>query len=266
MKIVQLAYGTIISGGSGWAKERAPHWTKISSFSCRFWKNNSQIVAWGVLQGLAPPSGKSWVHNSLSWVFSANTVVDRKELFSIKLGIHFSCGRLQSLIITAHFRHGRNLLAWILCLTVVICKNVLVFLFHNKKVLLRERKRHTDRRLSSTPSVNRSGVPPPPSGYPPQSGYPPCRGTPHPGLLGGYPHQGTPPSGYPPSEYPPIQVWQGGTPQSDGGIPGVLPRWGTPPLSGHPPPPGWTWLGYLAPLSVDRQTGGWMDGQTRVKT
>ena len=36
----------------------------------------------------------------------------------------------------------------------------------NKKVLLRERKRHTDRAVSSTPSVSRSGVPPP-AGVPP---------------------------------------------------------------------------------------------------
>ena len=46
----------------------------------------------------------------------------------------------------------------------------------NKKVLLRERKRHTDRGVSSTPSVIRGGVPPPSQvqwgevGYPPQPG------------------------------------------------------------------------------------------------
>ena len=59
--------------------------------------------------------------------------------------------------------------------------------YQYKKVLLRERKRHTDRRLWSTPSVNRSGVPP-------------CRGTPSPHW--GTPHQGTP-VGVPPSGYPP---------------------------------------------------------------
>ena len=32
---------------------------------------------------------------------------------------------------------------------------------NNKKVLLRERKRHTDRGVSSTPSVTQGGVPPP---------------------------------------------------------------------------------------------------------
>ena len=74
----------------------------------------------------------------------------------------------------------------------------------NKKVFLRERKRHTDRRLSSTPSVNRSGVPP--LGEPPR-----------PGLMGVYPRWGTTPSGYSPSPgltggcvpevgYPPVGV------------------------------------------------------------
>ena len=60
----------------------------------------------------------------------------------------------------------------------------------NKKVLLRERKRHTARRVVSTPSVVLTGyppgrVPPPPAGYPPQldlAGYPP-RCLPH-GILG----------------------------------------------------------------------------------
>ena len=44
-------------------------------------------------------------------------------------------------------------------------------LFPNKKVLLRERKRHTARRVASTPYVVLSG-------YPPQAGYPPARVTP----------------------------------------------------------------------------------------
>ena len=64
-----------------------------------------------------------------------------------------------------------------------------------KKVLLRERKRHTTHRVLSTPSVVLPGYPPPPiltwaagggtwPGYPP-AGYPPA----------GYP---PPPAGYPP--------------------------------------------------------------------
>ena len=63
----------------------------------------------------------------------------------------------------------------------------------NKKVLLRERKRHTDRGVSSTPSVILYEVGyPPPIGVPPgkvrwgvpKVGYP-HRGTPQPGLTGG---------------------------------------------------------------------------------
>ena len=59
----------------------------------------------------------------------------------------------------------------------------------NKKVLLRERKRHTARRVASTPYVVLTGYPPPPpAGYPPpRQGKPPPAGYP-PGLdLAGYP-------------------------------------------------------------------------------
>ena len=67
--------------------------------------------------------------------------------------------------------------------------------FKNKKVLLRERKRHTDRGVSSTQSVTRGGVPPirvPPSQVwqrgVPEVGYPSV-GVPHQGTPS---HQGTP--------------------------------------------------------------------------
>ena len=97
---------------------------------------------------------------------------------------------------------------------------------NNKKVLLRERKRHTDRGVSSTPSVTRGGVVP----------LPPARsegGTqdgvlPRPGLPGGGGTQG----GVPPWTWP-------GYPLSD--LAGVPPRLD---LAGVPPPP----------PGVDRQT------------
>ena len=107
----------------------------------------------------------------------------------------------------------------------------------NKKVLLRERKRHTARRVASTPYVVLTGYPPrappparvPPSpqpGNPPQPGYPPS--------------QGTPPARVPPSQ---------GTPQLD--------------LAGYPPPAApWhsgkcckaLWNTGTPPPGVDRQT------------
>ena len=80
----------------------------------------------------------------------------------------------------------------------------IVLQWRNKKVFLRERKRHTARRLLSTPSIVLPGSPPlltyggwgipwsgtplPPAGYPPPlAGYPPGR----------YPPQGTTPSRVP---------------------------------------------------------------------
>ena len=140
----------------------------------------------------------------------------------------------------------------------------------NKRALLRERKRHTDRGVSSTPSVVLYWGVPLLGGYPTLgtpvdlTGVPPIRpgqgGTPS--LLGEVPHLGYPPSdlaggtpsllGYPtlgtPSDLAgvtPRQTWLGGTPY----LPGVPPQtWlGYPPLSGHgwgTPlagiPPGWT--------------------------
>ena len=77
----------------------------------------------------------------------------------------------------------------------------------NKKVLLRECKRHTARRVVNTPSVVLIGYPPlltwlggyptwvPPSQGTPLAGYPPHQGTPS--------WQGTARPGYPPSGYPP---------------------------------------------------------------
>ena len=117
----------------------------------------------------------------------------------------------------------------------------------NKKVLLRERKRHTDRGISSTPSVvlywgggGGGGLPLP--------------GVPHP--CWGYLTLGTPPSdlaggGYPTSDSP-HQTWLGGVPHPcwggggypTSGTPPAGPGWGTPlagPGRGTPPP-------------VDRQT------------
>ena len=96
----------------------------------------------------------------------------------------------------------------------------------NKKVLLRERKRHTDR-----PG---QGVSHPCWGLP-HLRYPirPGRCTPHQTWLG----------------YPPIWTWLG--------YPPIRPGWGSPPgldRLGYPPPI-WTWLGY-PPVG---QTDGWKD-------
>ena len=75
----------------------------------------------------------------------------------------------------------------------------------NKKVLLRERMRHTDRGVSSTPSVTQGGVPPGrvplarSDGGVPKGGVPPGRVPCWPGLIGG---GGVPEVGYPPAGSP----------------------------------------------------------------
>ena len=160
----------------------------------------------------------------------------------------------------------------------------------NKKVLLRERKRHTARRVVSTPSVVLPGYPPrggvpepgtPPGGYltrpppgVPEPGTPPGGGVPDPPPPGGYLTWVPPPGGYL-SRVPP---W-GGTwpaPPPPGGVPDPPPRGGT--WAGYPPggglgpgtPPAvasWhsgkcckaLWdMGTPPPLWTDR----WMDGRT----
>ena len=108
-----------------------------------------------------------------------------------------------------------------------------------KKVLLRERKRHTARRVASTPYVVLAGYPParvppsqgtPPARVPPGQGTPPARVPPWPGYPParvGYPPggQGTPPVRVPPARippgYPPARV----PPQLD--------------LAGYPPAAPW---------------------------
>ena len=146
-----------------------------------------------------------------------------------------------------------------------------LFLFLNsstyKKVLLRERKRHTDRGVSSTPSITWGGVPPLPGrGTPPNQvrcGGVPEVGSPQPGLMGVHSWGGVP------LGVTPCQVWQGGI---WGGVPlGTPPEGGTPqpglmggtqggvpprrdtsprqvPLAGVPPP-AWTWLGYTCSIA-----------------
>ena len=79
-----------------------------------------------------------------------------------------------------------------------ISRNISIYIrdfISNKKVLLRERKRHTARRVVSTPSVVLPGYPPrggvPGPGYPPGGVWVP----PTPPPQGGYPDLGTPPGG-----------------------------------------------------------------------
>ena len=108
----------------------------------------------------------------------------------------------------------------------------------NKKVLLRERKRHTARRVGSTHSVVLSWLTPPP---PPRQ----LDLSPPPGWTWPTPPQAGPDS--PPQAAGPDPPWQ-----LDLTPPGQLDL---------TPPPSWTW-----PPPVDRQICGWMEGQTRVKT
>ena len=125
----------------------------------------------------------------------------------------------------------------------------------HKKVLLRERKRHTARRVVTTHSVVLSWLtPPPPVGWT----WPPLSAGPDPPpLLAG-------------PEPPPC--WLDLTPA-------VSYTWPPPLLAGPDPPPSWTWpppplagltppprldltpprLDLTPPPPVDRQNHGWMD-------
>ena len=132
----------------------------------------------------------------------------------------------------------------------------------NKKVLLRERKRHTAHRVASTPYVVLTGYPPgqgtPPARVPPWPGYPPSQGTPRPGYPPGQgtPHQGTPLARVPPTRVPP---WPG-YPQPGYPPPGYPPSQGTPP-PGYPP--GWTWQGTppAGPGRVPPRAAPWHSGK-----
>ena len=102
--------------------------------------------------------------------------------------------------------------------------------FENKKVLLRERKRHTARRVASPRYAALVGGVPLPGGYP-------CWGVScwEVLLLGGTPARGggTPTRGYPLlGEVPPIQSWEGVPPISWMGYPHIQ-TW----EGGIPPPP-----------------------------
>ena len=117
----------------------------------------------------------------------------------------------------------------------------------NKKVLLRERKRHTARRVASTPYVVLTGYPPSRPDLTGGGGYPaggiPDLGTP----LAGYPHprQGTPRQGTPLAGYsPPGWTWQG--------IPLRLD------LAGYPP----QWLPHGILGNVAKHYGMWTDRRT----
>ena len=94
-------------------------------------------------------------------------------------------------------------------------------LFKNKKVLLRERKRHTACRVASTPYVVLTGYPPR-QGTPPSQCTPMVRVPPWPGYPSG--HRVPPWPGYPPARVPPLAR-------------GVPPGQGTPPAGpGRVPP------------------------------
>ena len=133
---------------------------------------------------------------------------------------------------------------------------------YNKKVLLRERKRHTARCVASTRRAGRGGT---------------LGGAPLP--VGGYPGRGSPANGGVPQAGPPC--W-GGTPGGApllGGVLRVGPHHqldGVPPphheLDGVPPSPPWagwgtplptmSWMGYPSPLP----SAGWGTPPPRVWT
>ena len=130
----------------------------------------------------------------------------------------------------------------------------------NKKVLLRECKRHTARHVASTLYVVLTVYPPPSQGtprpgYPPSQGTPPARVPPPAGPARVPPGQGTPPPAGParvPPPAGPARVPPPAAPWHSGKCCKALWDMGTPPL----------WTDRL----MDGWMDGWMDGQTHVKT
>ena len=136
----------------------------------------------------------------------------------------------------------------------------MVNILENKKVLLRERKRHTARHVVSTPSVVLPG-------YPPRGGYP-VRYPPG-GVPGQVPPRGVylvrypdPPGGVYPVRYPPRG---GGYPvrSPPGGLPGQVPPGGVP---GQVPPPGGYLVRYPDPPPGGATQSGTPPGGTQSGT
>ena len=129
----------------------------------------------------------------------------------------------------------------------------------NKKVLLRERKRHTARCVANTPYVVLTGYPP---GYPVR--YPPGYPVRYPpgGVPGQVPPQGvrvSPLGGYPdPVRYPPRGV-PGPSQVPPGGVPSQVPPLGGPgtPWGGTQTPPGGTRSGPPGGYPVRYPPGGY---------
>ena len=120
-------------------------------------------------------------------------------------------------------------------------------IYVNKKVLLRERKRHTARRVASTPYVVLTGYPPS-QGTPPGQGTPPARVPP----LARVPLFRVPPLARVPPRpgYPPSWTWQG-TPPPAG--PGRVPPPPQLDLAGYPP-----WLPHGILGNVAKHYGIWV--------
>ena len=108
-----------------------------------------------------------------------------RSLFSIVCRILISNGK----------KRQRVLFSWLSKLIWPIFRKYSgIKVYNNKKVLLRERKRHTARRVASTPYVVLTGYPPR-QGMPPGQGTPPAREPPRPGYPPpGWTWQGTPPA------------------------------------------------------------------------
>ena len=129
-----------------------------------------------------------FVHATLKIVaplFTRNIPQNYTRLFAIPLKVKFCSSRRKSFHLIVNVRR-------------FFYQNS----FFNKKVLLRERKRHTARRVASTPYVVLTGYPPTDQGTPPGQGTPPARVPPRPG----YPPPGLDLAGYP----PPAAPWHSG--------------------------------------------------------
>ena len=178
------------SCSSHWAS-----WPSLSIFCCSYDNGETKcLMALGVSVLNKNQQKCSYIF-AKEWALTSETHVKVRiivtNFFSSNIFLFFF--QQETPLACSKWRDAQNSVTYCSSLTFknIFLRNVWFnFISRNKKVLLHERKRHTDCGVSS---ITRGGVSPPPSGYPPpdevwwgvpEVGYLPS-GYPQPGPIGG---------------------------------------------------------------------------------